>query len=367
VDAGSNDADKGTACHAVLERVLKHGGDAASFIGKKISVGEDGHRAEIEITAEMAGWVHSCVAWVATYKVEHPGCHVRSEARVHVGRVFRCPDDLWGTADVVIDAGAELVVADAKFGYNAVQVEDNPQIILYAIGGANDYGWVHEEYRLAVLQPQDGEPKVKVYTKRELLDYVGRYAPKIQATFDPDAPLVPSDAGCHWCPAAGVCPELQRRALVLAQREFASVETLSVDNLGMLVVQAERIRAGLDAAERHARQLMQLGKKVPGLKLVAGDKRRVWKDRDAARKVLIDDLGYTVDDVEPRDMITPAQAEKLVGSKTKKLLASLIEKPKGEATVVSEDDPRESLTPDFEKVEIEELPGTAPPGVTDLL
>jgi len=346
VDSSSDYADRGTACHAVLERVLNGGGPATLFVGEKIAVGEDGRATEIEITAEMAGWVDEAASWVRNYLEEHPGSHLRTEERIIVGRAFGEPDDLWGTADVVIAGPDELVVADAKFGYVEVAAVDNPQLILYVIGGAAEYGWIHERYRIAVLQPQAGEPKVHALSRAELQDYVRRYAPKIAATHVPDAPLIPSDKACRWCEAAGVCPELQKRALVLAQREFASVETLPPEQLAALIQHADRIRAGLKAAELHALKLIQLGGRVLGFKIVAGDKHRVWKDEGKAVRQLRG-LGYDKDDIAPRKLLTPAQAEKLVGRAAARLLAPIIEKPKGDATLAPEGDPRPSLAPDF--------------------
>lgn len=363
VDTSSDDANRGTACHTVLESCLSTGADPQQFAGRKVSVTSGGHTTEIDFTAEMAGWVAEAVAWVRGYMAKHPGSSLRTEERIIIGRAFGCPDDLWGTADVVIAAPDELCVDDAKFGYNEVPVYENPQLLLYLIGVAADYAWVYDRYRIVITQPQCGEPKEQELTRDQLLDFVKRYQPKIAATQDPDAPLVQSDEGCRWCEAAGVCPELQKRTLALAQREFASVDLLSVDDLSMLVRHAERIRAGLKKAEEHALGLAQAGVKIPGCKVVASDKRRVWKDAGSAAK-LMRKLGYKLDDIAPRSMITPPQAEKLIGKTSAKILAPLIEKPKGGPTLVLEDDEREPIKPDFEAVP--DKPATAST-VADLL
>ncbi len=345
VDSGSDDADRGTACHAVLERALREGGDALSYAGRAIVVGEK----RIEVTKEMAGWVAEVVAWVVWYLDAHPGASLRTEERIAVGRAFGVPDDVWGTADVVVVGPEEILVHDAKFGYVEVGIDDNPQLLLYTIGLAADYGWVFERYRTVIHQPQCGAPKERAVSRGELLDYQRRYLPKIRATFDPEAPLVPSDEACRWCPAAGVCPALQERAIVLAQREFASLETISVDDLSALLTHATRIRAGLDAAERHALKLIQLGGRVPGFKIVGSKKHRVWRD-EAAAEATLRKLGYDEDDFRPRRTITPPQAEKLVGKRTAAQLAPLIEWPTGEPTLVPEADSRPPLAGDFQPI-----------------
>lgn len=400
VDAGSNDADRGTACHAILEHCLKDGKMPEQFEGAAISVGEGDRHTDIEVTDEMIQAVRWVLAWVNEYVLwRFPGSHLKSEERIVVGRAFGCPDDLWGTADVVLTNDEELCVADAKFGYNDVPIKDNPQLLLYLLGKAYDYGFpechvtpfarTFKRYRIAILQPQSGEPKEQVVTAEQLFDAQRRYAFKIAATREPDAPIVPSDGACHWCAAAGVCPELHKRSLALAQREFVSVEKLSIDDLATLVKHADRIKAGLEAAQRHATRLALLGQKIPGFKLAAGDKRRVWVDEAKARKTL-KKLGYKPDDFEPRSLITPAQAEKLIGKKSADLaLDGLIVKPKGDPVLVPEDSTRAEIAPDFQPVSDSNVvdipldaiirapkkagdpvhlkPGTVAPGVKDLL
>lgn len=354
VDAGGDAADQGTACHKMLEAYLKNTTPIVSWRGKTILVvnEEQSTTAEVPVTEEMIEWVEKAASWIDVYMELHPQANLFSEERLHVGRAFGCPDDLWGTADVLISSDEELVIADLKAGYAEVEAAGNLQLLLYGLGALNEYGWAHPQVRLVILQPRVGDGvKEIIYTARELLDYQKRFLPKVKAALQPEAPLVPSEDGCRWCPAAAICPALQERTLALAKAEF-SVDTRSITKQEMLTILAhrEKIQAALKAVERHAVKLLQSGVPLEGWKLVESEKRRAWKDEDEADLILAD-LGYTENDLYKRVFLTPPQAEKLVGKATAAKLAYLIEKPKGEPTLATADDPRPALAPEFSPVE----------------
>jgi hypothetical protein len=372
VDVGGAAASEGTACHRMMEAFLKEGTPIRSWVGKQITVAEteDGpaHVGKVLVRPEMAGWVEEAAGWITDYLNNHDAAHLMSEERVHVGRYFGCPDEIWGTADVVIDGGLELVIADLKAGYNDVPVKDNDQLILYAIGAMNEYGWVHPAVRLVILQPRCGEPKEKVYSQAEIIDKAKSYAPKIRAALQPGGPLVPSDEACKWCPAAGLCPALQAENLALAKHEFSddSIRLLDREKLLTLLQHADQIRSALAAAERHALSLAQSGVKLPGWKVVCGEKRRTWAPgkEGAAQVVLETEHGLDLNEVAPRKLATPPQvAEKLapkLPGKTKKekleaaraLVFAWTEIPKGEPTLAPDNDDRPALKPgaEFEEV-----------------
>lgn len=392
-------AEVGTACHMMLESILKAGvytpappgfspSDAWSPKSIKVVTRNDGSEharlspsaaerwticggsvaltskvsesasrtVDVSITDEMVEWVEKVVLWVFDYLKNNPGCVLYSEERARAGVPFGCPDEMWGTADVVIvnRKKLELVVADAKFGYSEVAVHGNKQLTLYSIGLAHDFGWAFKTHRQVILQPRSAVPvKEAVLSVEQLQLEMFRLGPKVDAAVlqlngEAALQLVPTDEGCKWCSAAGICPELQKRALQLARREFLEPELLSRDDLVLLLKEADRVRKGLNAAEAHAANLLKLGQPVPGFKLVRGEKRRVWNNPAAAGNTLVK-LGVPYDDVWRSEMqFTPAQAEKKVGAHFKDLLQVHIEKPLGEATLVTEDDPRMPLPPEFE-------------------
>jgi hypothetical protein len=296
----------------------------------------------------MKGWVCEAVAHVRELLAEHPGALMSSEVRVNPGTFYGVPDELWGKADVlVIPTDTKLVVVDFKFGFHDVEVQDNPQLSLYAIGSAERYGWRHAEYELVVLQPRSGEPeKVERLTREQLRERAESYRAGVIAATKANAALVPSDDGCRWCPAAGMCKALQARAQELTLREFADPRYLTPEEMATLLRETKRIKAGLDAVEEQAMRLLAIGQEVPGWKRVLSKPNRVWRDEGRILEVLRV-LGFEEDQLRLRKTVSPAQAEKLLGKAAAAALEPYITKPEGSPVLAPATDEREALAPEL--------------------
>lgn len=89
------------------------------------------------------------------------------------------------------------------------------------------------------------------------------------------------------------------------------------------------------------------GKAVPGFKLVQGQTRRKWKDPKKVTRLLAS-LGFTADDITPRELLSPAQVERLVRSRKliKKWgrIEKLITRPEGRVSIAPVHDPRRAIT-----------------------
>lgn len=344
-DHSSEAARRGTACHTLLGVWLR-GEDIAPLVG----VIEP--ETDIEITADMVAMVKDVAKWLFHYVASHdPMPVVRNEARVEVGRAFGCPDDLFGTADLIAVSDDEILVADAKFGFIDVDIEENEQVSLYTMGVAEEYGWPDKSYKLVILQPQSTPPwKVEVLTRAELEDRRQRYVPRVKAALQPSAPLVPTESGCEWCPAAGRCPALHHRVGEVAARVFASPpESLSLDALGLILDDAKLVRKALDAAEAYALESMTLGQRVPGWKRVRSRPHRQWKDEAEAEAFLLDRAEPEEIRTAPK-LISPAQAEKLLNL-PRHALDEIAPAPEGSPTLARERDPRPAIDSPFGRTE----------------
>ena len=152
VDPGSRAADEGTAGHSLFEKSLRLGKRARFWQGEIIE--------DVKVTAEMVEWVESAVAWVKEYLATHPDAVIFTEEKVGIGPSIGVgKDDCYGTCDLFILTPTELVVFDLKLGYVPVEVEDNPQLELYALGFHREMGGLFEHVRLVIHQPRAGGAK----------------------------------------------------------------------------------------------------------------------------------------------------------------------------------------------------------------
>lgn len=377
VDEGSIFAAEGTAGHEVFAICGDTKITPASFIGKKAGNG-------VEISEELAEHVKTALEWVDEFRALNPEAAIFKEHRVEIGEgLGLAAGILWGTCDFAAMTVSELIVADLKLGYVDVFVEDNEQLILYALGLMDLTGWIYDSVRVVILQPKKSlAPREIHYTAAEMMEFAKRFAAAARAALEPDAPLTPSKDACKYCRAAGVCPELKKEMLALCKREFSSLYTLSGEEVGQILDQAKMIEGAIRRVRAHAIKLLEIDPNhIPGWKRVQGEKRRRFKNPETAQGQLEgliigpEQEKLSLDDIAPRKLTTPLQietqiaaiihtAEKRAGRKmTKKHAAELaslwtrdlIEKPEGEPTLVPEDDKREALAPVFTEAEVAEL------------
>lgn len=347
-DPGSEPAAMGTFCHAELAKLLREtfniGRTFEQLTPAGTTVTVEGFT--FEYTAEMESWVYRVASWVCLYMELHPKSRLLIEHRSPVGEAFGHPDLLWGTADIVIinDEEHELVVADAKFGFEEVECAGNEQVSLYGIGMLHRLGWEHfDSVELAILQPRSPEPeKTELLTVGEMQDRKRSYEAAVErAVRYADAPLVPADDACRWCRAAGRCPALNAEAAILADDAFAQPELLPLDALLGMLRSADRVRLHLKRAAQYVEQQLALGMTVPGWKLVRSNKHRQWMLPDSKVAEALFLIGATPSEVwEAPGLRSPAQIEKTLKVKLPEGLAA---KPEGEPTLAPESDPRDAL------------------------
>jgi hypothetical protein len=192
---------------------------------------------------------------------------------------------------------------------------------------------------------------VEVISPQELRERVETLRPRVAEARQPDARLIPCEAACGWCPARGVCRPAQERALELARREWVNPKTLAPEELAELLDAADAVRAGLLAAEEHARRQLSLGRAVPGWKRVAGRAgNRRWRGAEEDVASALDLLGV---DPWSKALVSPAEAERRLGV-NKEALANLVERPPGAPTLAPEADPRPALPPDLTREDAEQ-------------
>jgi hypothetical protein len=126
-------SDDGTAMHDIAARCLTMHYQATKYIGEDVPVHHEGEPERfVEFTDEMAELVQG---YVDTVRVIGIGNEVHIEKRVDFSEFVQLPDS-FGTADAIVvdDRAGELVLIDLKTGHTPVVVEENSQLMLYALG-----------------------------------------------------------------------------------------------------------------------------------------------------------------------------------------------------------------------------------------
>jgi len=272
-----------------------------------------------------------------------------SEIRVNLS-AWGVPE-VWGTLDLAISNNIlnHLHIVDWKFGYNWVNVFENPQLLAYAAGYV---GWPTKfnAITLHVCQPAvENFSKFKTDVD-ELRDWVhSKLAKAIALAQSKNPPLNPGEVQCKWCPNAATCRARYIQAQEDAARIFAAAQNLPKN------VTKEEIAEALDSADRYtayakslygfAVQELEHGRSFPGKKLVRGKSNRKWKQSETKTALWLGQ-NTEIEDIYKSKLISPAQAEKLDKTlKKNSAFAMLYEKPLGKTKMVSLSDPRPSVNP----------------------
>lgn len=98
-----------------------------------------------------------------------------------------------------------LLVADYKYGCtNPVSAYSNPQVMLYALGLAQEFDYNFERILVAIIQPRMQAFSVESVSFRRLREFADEARVSADIALSPGAPLVPG-AQCRFCPAASIC------------------------------------------------------------------------------------------------------------------------------------------------------------------
>lgn len=358
-------ADEGTAAHTLAELCLRMNSAPVDYLGGHVNIklgrvyqnpGEgDG---VFEVDDEMADAVGLYVDTVRA--LIEPGDEVEYEVELDLTHI---PGMKKGTGDVTVykPAKRHLIIVDLKYGKGvAVSASGNPQERTYALGATQRY---HnrgvDTVECVVVQPRcplpgDNPPGVRreVIDAVELLEFRFELATAAAETMKPDAPLKPGD-WCKFCPAAAGCPALRERVAAAAEYEFGEtppVGQMTSDEIADVLSEAFIIKDWLKAVEERANQMARDGNPPTGFKLVANRATRRWKDEAATVAFCFNVLDLTDDEtyVEPK-LRSPAQMEKVLGSKRKSELADLIVSKSSGTILVAEEDPRPAVKVDAEK------------------
>lgn len=274
---------------------------------------------------------------------------------------------MFGTSDVVIvdTKGRTIYVLDHKFGHGIVYAAGNPQFICYALGVVDQYS-LFSEFDRAVfgcLQPRLDHHDVSELRMPELEAWRDRLKSAARESREPSPSLCAGD-WCRYCPVKANCPALHEKALTIAKAVFDDGQLvdgathITLDQwpgvrLAEILRQAPMIRSYLEAVETEAFRRLDVGLDVEGYKLVQGKSPpRAYADKASVYRWMNEQGTIEVTDIEtPRELISPAQLEKVCKAHKVEFPDYLVTKMAGGKTLAPIEDKRPAIGPAFEALD----------------
>ena len=335
----SNDyADDGSHAHELAEYVLKN----------EISIEELWAMPTFKskpIDDEKKKAVQVYVEYIRNLQKEIGDAEFLMEQKFHLKHIH---PDLYGTSDFTIkEEFGRLIVIDFKYGAGvAVDVEENEQLLYYALGAA--YGGTYSEIELVIVQPRAEHPDGPIRSWKTDNDFLMGFAKELKAaallTQEENAPLKDGDH-CRWCAAKAICPLLKEKAIQTAQTDFKSaeltlpsIETLTDEQVVNVVKFQSQIENWFESVKDFALLRLMNGEKIDGLKMVAKRSTRKWINEEEARSNLFEKYGERIYE---KKFLSPSAAEKVLG---KDIVLGLCESVSSGPTIAHESDRRKALT-----------------------
>ena len=342
-DAGSIYAEEGTLAHKLAEAAAARATDAI-FLDEYLEIRQEISRSPL-YTQEM----EDCALAYGTLVRERlllrrkkcPDASVDLEQ--HLDLSAYVPES-FGTGDCIIVAEPVLEIIDFKYGKGVkVDAQDNPQIMLYALGALELYGQLYDIKKVVmhIFQPRlSSEPASSEMTVAALRRWAKTVvAPAAALAVKGEGEYKPGPEACRFCRARADCRARANAFLELFD-ENPEPGLLSRGEQGAILAKAKEMKKWLSDLETAVTGALIGGEEVPGWKMVEGRSVRKIADADKAVEAFRA-AGYDPALLYKKELITLTQMEKDFGKKAVgEILGDLITKPKGAPTLAPESDKR---------------------------
>ena len=285
----------------------------------------------------------------------------------------------FGTGDMIIlgkdEQGRGLLhICDYKNGKGVfVDAHENSQMMLYATGALNAYGYIYEieTVRMSIIQPRLENISTYEMSAANLRDWGESIRPIAQMAFEGKGEQHPGD-WCRFCRAKPVCKACMEEALALAREEFLDLDggalaedaeetdatapynadtstpvfkapgLVSFAELVKVLPTLNRISSWIESVFAFVSgEAINHGVPVEGYKVVEGRSKRIFTDTKAVIKAA-ESEGYT--DIYKQELLTLTEFEKMMGKKKfAEILGQYVTKPPGKLALVPESDPRPAV------------------------
>ncbi len=335
-DRETSAAAEGTAAHALCEHKLRR----ALKMRSKRPVSE--YDCD-EMEGYTDGYVEFVLEQLAQAKLECRDPLVLVEQKLDFSNYV--PDG-FGTGDCLIVADRLLHIIDFKYGQGVlVDAENNPQMMLYALGALRLFDSLYDisEIAMSIYQPRRENVSTWTISVEALNEWSeNTLKPKAELAYKGEGEYLPGP-WCQFCKAAVKCRARAEEKLRLARFEFAPPPLLSDEEIEDILLKLDDLTKWAGEIQAYAQDAaINHGKVWRGFKLVESRTNRKYTDEEAVAQAA-KEAGYT--DIYKKSLISLTEMEKLMGKKTfTATLGGLVEKPKGRPTLVPITDKRPPIT-----------------------
>lgn len=345
-------AEEGTDAHKLAEIYLswEYGKDTKErFAERWNEFKNESKYYNEEFNEYVLDFVNDVKQITAEISKQGKSYHIYFELRVNYSNFV--PQG-YGTSDVVIVTEDTIIIIDLKFGQGVpVSAIGNPQLRLYAMGTLNLFP-NSKFIKTVINQPRllhmDSEEMTKEYLLKWCQEEV---KPAADLAIEGRGQLNATEDGCRWCKLAGKCAARADLRLAQAQREFEIIDhtedlakVITVEQIATILEIAPLFNDWFGDVQKYAYKLAMNGTHIPGFKLVEGRTTRQITDKEVVAKKLIEN-GYTIEQItKPVELLGISKLEALVGKKKlPELIGDYLIKPRGQPTLVSDEDRRPAL------------------------
>lgn len=319
----------GTLLHQCMDDLLNNDITVQDLLGRSYK--------DIKVTQEMID--EKLTFAIKALDIIDPRHELAYQTEVHLDFGDFLPG-VFGNCDLMGRIGKRAIILDWKFGDGvAVDAEENEQLMFYAAGALRTHpGFFEgaEEFELIIVQP----PQIKrwVTDRLRLRQFELELKAAVETASLPHAPTQ-SGAHCRFCTAKPVCPSMNGavdRALK------TSIDALDKADIADALRMADMLDGWATDVRGLALRILESGATIPGYKLVAKRATRQWADETKARAALLD-MGLKESDVTKTELLSPAQAEKVLKKHKLQLPEDQVVAVSSGNTLAAEDDPRPAV------------------------
>ena len=249
----------------------------------------------------------------------------------------------FGTSDTIIVDADVCHIVDLKYGRGFVDVVDNSQLKLYALGTYQEFKHLYDfdVFTLHIFQPRINNIASWSISLDDLLIFGQQVKEASDNIKSGNTEYAPSDKACQWCNHKANCSALLTHTQKIIGAEFDDLDLPEPETVDYQLILDNKslIESWLKAVEEIAFEKLADNGIIKGYKLVNGRSTRKWIGN--IEPLLIELFG---DDAFEKKILSPTKAMKLVAPVDKQKLEDLIIKPVGKPSMVKDTDKRQSIS-----------------------